>query len=442
MSLQDRLRRPSRAGNPDRTGERGQVLVLVALGMVVLLGAVGLGIDGSRAFEERRAAQAAVDHAATSAAHASCEGSNPADSITAGLAAANRNGYNNNGTTNTVTITEVAPTGSFTYRAVIDSTIQGTFSRVIGFADFDITVEATGGATGCGGSGIGGPGAIYGGGDTCGTSSNPLVDVPGSKQKVYGGVHSNYTSRVGGSNNEFTKATDSLDDPFTYVTSHQENGSNNVYQDAPPTPPQDYPKQVGIASPQWPDGYAPTLADSPTDQIYIDYLALAVANGTSFTNKITDITKDGVYYTTHPDGMDIGNVNLPVGDANGQADVVLVAPNGPIKLSVSDETFNPYGRDFTPPYSGMPRTGLLILSGKTQGVDKKCDDFVISLSGGGATWNGIVWGPGGLIEFNGSSNSAVNGTLLGWGVRLNGSEITITFDTTLFEEEPAILLLQ
>jgi Putative Flp pilus-assembly TadE/G-like len=415
----------------DRDGERGAILALVALGMFVLLGAVALGVDGNRVFEERRSAQAAVDHAATSAAYAECSGGTPAQAVIAGRAAAQRNGYDNDGTTNTVNVVD---TGNIRYWATIDSTIPSTFAGVLGIPSFDVSVEATASAVGCGAGGSG-PGAIYGGGTTCGSSSNPLVDVPGSTQRVYGGIHSNFTSRVGGSTNIFTNAVDTMDDPFTYVTSHSEAGSGNVYQPG-------YPAQTAVPSPQWPAGFDPSLADSAADAMFTSYQALAVANGTYFTNKVTTITKDGVYYTTHTDGMDIGSISLPGGDANGQADVVLVAPNGPIKVSISGLTMNPYGHDSTPPFTGLPRDGLLIVSGKQQTTDKKCDDYTVSLSGSGSTWNGIIWGGGGLVEFNGSSNSAVNGTLIGWGVRLNGSNIQITFDPDLFDDPQEILLLE
>ena len=48
-----------------RTGERGSVLFMVVLALgIFLIGAVGLGIDGSRLYAERQMAQAAADAAA------------------------------------------------------------------------------------------------------------------------------------------------------------------------------------------------------------------------------------------------------------------------------------------------------------------------------------------------------------------------------------------
>src|SRR5688500_2269726 len=60
------------SGERKREHQRGAVLVLVALGSVALLGAVGLALDGSLMLEERRHAQAVADQAALAAAHHRC----------------------------------------------------------------------------------------------------------------------------------------------------------------------------------------------------------------------------------------------------------------------------------------------------------------------------------------------------------------------------------
>ncbi|TMD03428.1 MAG: hypothetical protein E6J02_13945, partial [Chloroflexi bacterium] len=50
-----------------RNTERGQTLVLVAFSLIVLIGLVGLAVDGGRLFWERRTLQNAVDSAALAA---------------------------------------------------------------------------------------------------------------------------------------------------------------------------------------------------------------------------------------------------------------------------------------------------------------------------------------------------------------------------------------
>src|SRR5438309_7427594 len=56
-------------GRGSKHAQRGQAIVLVALMIVVLLGFVGLAIDGGRAYLDRRHLQAAADAAALAAAY-------------------------------------------------------------------------------------------------------------------------------------------------------------------------------------------------------------------------------------------------------------------------------------------------------------------------------------------------------------------------------------
>jgi hypothetical protein len=82
-----------------------------------------------------------------------------------------------------------------------------------------------------------------------------------------------------------------------------------------------------------------------------------------------------------------------------------------------------------------------MLSGLIRPDNNKCSEYVIATSGSKSTWNGIVWGPGGLIEFSGSDNSATNGALIGWAVRLNGSDLDIVFDSDAYVFIPDILMI-
>lgn len=403
-----------------RVAARGQVLVLFAVGAFVLIGAVGLGIDGSRTFEERRAAQTAVDHAATAAAFASCTGSNDTAAAAAGQLAATRNGYDDGAASIVVTVTPVVGQPN-TFRAAISSTIPSTFARVLGANDFTVSVEATAGGIECSVGGAG-PGAIYAGG-TC-PSGEYAVDISGSTDFVYGGVHSNDDARVGGSGNRFFEVGPP-EEPFTYVGAFSQSGGN-VYDVG-------YPLQVPAPSPAWPAGWDPSVASpaSPANDAYwADWSAKAVADGhggTLLTEMITTITSNGVYYTNHPDGMDISSIDA------GVTNFTLVSRNGPIKISASSRTFSP----------DADGDGILILSGMTKPSDKKCSEYTIAVSGSSSNWNGIMWAPGGLIEMSGSGNTAVNGSLIGWAVRLNGSDLIIRYDPSLFPPgDPTVLVLE
>ena len=50
-----------------RAGQRGQVMVIIALMMVAMVGALGLAIDGGRLYVDRRVLQNAADAAALAA---------------------------------------------------------------------------------------------------------------------------------------------------------------------------------------------------------------------------------------------------------------------------------------------------------------------------------------------------------------------------------------
>jgi hypothetical protein len=398
-----------------RSSERGVSFVIFALAAVVLLGMVAVGVDGARLYDERRRAQNAADHAALTAAQASCVmHKTAADAVAAGEAAALANGYDSNGSTNTVTVSYL---GGTQFMATIHTRLPSTFAAVLGWQNLNTGGAATAECTGSGGEA---PGAIWAGGDNCFSASDKTVEVTGSKQDVYGGVHSNRDVKVSGSTNRFTDEPTPPEDPFTYVGLFQDGGQGNTYETGSP-------KQVALPSPQWPGGYSPNDANT---SLFNKYRDAAIANGTYFTTKVTTITKDGVYYTTSKDGMDISKI---VGGST--RNVVLVAPDGPIKVSGSKWHFEPYNAP------GLPRENLLMVSGLIKPDNRKCSEYVIATSGSNSTWNGIVWAPFGLIEMSGSDNSATNGSLIGWAVRLNGSDLDIIFDSDAYVFVPEILLL-
>jgi Flp pilus assembly protein TadG len=393
----------------------GQTLVLVALTMFVMMGMVGLGIDGGRGYWERRKAQNAADHAALAAAWAECNSGSP---VAAGLASAATNGYNDNGVSNWVDVTSP---GAGKWQATVRSTIDTTFAAAIGIST--VTAETTAVAS-CemgGGSGM----TIWGGGDNCtNAAGKPAIKVNGSTSKVFGGMHSNSDIGVSGSSNQFTNGPGAPDDPVTYVGTYLQSGSTNTFQFG-------YPKDIGpsVPSPAWPAGWAPSDANAT---LFDAYRAVAQTPGLGVysTNKITSITVDGVYYTTSADGIDVGSMT------GGIRNVVLVAPNGPIKISVSDKELNAFV------HPDLPRQDLLMVSGKTYTGTAKCDTFTIDVSGSSTDWNGVMWAPGGLIKMGGSSGATMDGAVVAWAVELNGSDLTLQYDPNLSSGEPKVSLLE
>jgi Flp pilus assembly protein TadG len=136
-----------------QASEKGQALILITLAAVGLFAFAALAIDGSMLFSDRRHAQNAADTSAMAGALAHARG-NTIDE--AALTRALSNGYDDNGTTNEVTVEIVdSPPGVCPVNTVgkditvtIVSTINTTFARVIGRNQLTNIVTATSRACG------------------------------------------------------------------------------------------------------------------------------------------------------------------------------------------------------------------------------------------------------------------------------------------------------
>jgi Flp pilus assembly protein TadG len=395
--------------------ETGQTLVLFALFIIVLLGMIAIGLDGGRLYDERRRAQNAADHAATTAAHAVCElGQSTAAGSAAGLASANENGYNNNGSTNTVTVIHDASTDD-RFTATIETTIPTTFAQVIGFANLDTGATAT---AECqdepGGSG---PGAIYAGGTSCGGGSSLRnVEISGNDHIVNGLTRSNGSFYNGGSGSDFINTPP--DPSVEYVGTFYGGGPSNTYT----APAEDI--GPAVPSPQWPSGWSP--ADQ-TSSMWTAY-ANARVNSNATTDKF-QITTNGVYYTDRSGGVEIENVSA------GVTTFVVINRSGPIKIAI-DLT----GRTFTAHANpaGTPEN-VIAVSGFTH--SQNCDQFAIEKSGARGTFNGIFWAPRAMVRWSGNE-ATLNGAVIAHAFQMNGNDHRINYDPLLFPPEPVVVLLQ
>src|SRR5262245_38321498 len=91
--------------------ESGQALILIVFAIVGLIGMTGLTIDGGFVYSDRRNAQNAADTAALAAARSMIR---EEDWRTAALDLAKSNGYDNNQTTNWVTVLNPPESGKYT----------------------------------------------------------------------------------------------------------------------------------------------------------------------------------------------------------------------------------------------------------------------------------------------------------------------------------------
>jgi len=138
--------------------QKGQALVLIALGIVALVAITALAIDGGNAFSERRQAQNAADTAALAGALEKIQDYPTSDGDiynfnTAALNLAALNNFNNNGTTNTVVVHNppvagcngvVGPyVGNNEYiQVIINNSVTTFFAQVVGITQTQSCVEA------------------------------------------------------------------------------------------------------------------------------------------------------------------------------------------------------------------------------------------------------------------------------------------------------------
>ncbi len=373
--------------------EEGAVLVLVGIFMVALLAFVALALDGSRALVERRWARNAADHAAMNAAWAACHGQS---AQAAADTSVERNGYSQD----QLTLTHV---DGFTFRARVESTFATGFAGIVGVDQLQVAGVATAGCDGAGGGSY----AIFAGGETCFNNSDHQIDVSGSTQTVWGDVHSNNNVDMTGADNDFG-TSNPAEDQFTYVSDFDPAGygtsNGNTYDPG-------YPATSGVKG--WPIG--------PPYDSFDFWKPIAQANGTYFAGDITALDMrdvsgnyvDGVYFSEN------GDIYLEASDVT--MNVTLVAQSGFIKISGSNQYLLPFTA-----HPDLTANNYLAYAGVVKPGEKKCTEIAISIAGGASSWNGVFYAPEGLIEMNGSSNSTVeNGSLIGWAVRLNGSDLTI-----------------
>lgn len=126
--------------------EGGQIIVIFALALVVIIGMVGLVIDGGGAFAQRRAEQSVADVASLAGANAYMNrtgvGTATAAAIAAARASAARNGYTHGVNGATVGVTVALKSSGAVVRVAITAPHANTFARVMGMNTWDVSVTA------------------------------------------------------------------------------------------------------------------------------------------------------------------------------------------------------------------------------------------------------------------------------------------------------------
>jgi len=452
--------------------ERGQALIIFALAAIGIFGIVGLAIDGSAKFSDRRHAQNAADSAALAAALAKANAldaglsNSPAECpptsglpsdvcaavITAALNLANENGYDNS-SSKQVDVYSPPISGYYTgdpsyVQVIIDSDVNTTFSRVVGIDQTHNLVEAVamtkeGGALGNGAmiiaydpdpscsSGVGS------GGGSVDVSGNSTITLSG------GGIFLNSDETCGYS---------APNCPNLTITGGGINtvGGDNIDQ-ACQTAPEFY-NQDPVVIPDdiyWPD--VPVECSIPATA---DFLGVDPSD-----NKGEWLIHPG-YYEQFPQASLVANKQhiymasgvycIDPGGTSHDFDlswspVDFVSLNGSIDPSENKyHAYNPDGVTLyiksgggfsinanNPTYLDASTSGdlqgyLMVLEGTHTSIES------CSISGGAdIDINGLIFAPYCDITVNGGSSSTavINAQLIGWDIAIDGgADITFNYD--------------
>ncbi|MFT3893907.1 MAG: pilus assembly protein TadG-related protein [Anaerolineales bacterium] len=435
--------------------ERGQALIIIALAAIGLFAIVGVGIDGSAKFSDRRHAQNAADTAALAAALAkidaltvglsdnptTCPPSSGSPSAVcaavqlAGLDRAASNGYNNNLTSNIVKIYSPPISGPYTgntkyVQVIITSYVNTFFARIIGIPQTKNEVQAVtftrqGGpmfngasiasynpdtSSGCSGSlRVGGSSTITltGGGlwlnsdepdcaleqqGGCPSSGNPLLVING------GGI-----SSAGNNNVDF----DACVNPIPSISYNNTQLKIPEDVDMPDRPAECSQTSNAINTP----------AGSNTWHITPGYYTDFPQNGIINNNK-NIIMEPGVYCVNG----DVHWSGATFSSLDGTSGVTIYITKGhDFSLSIN----SPISLDAS--NSGEYKGYLIIVETDFTGARGSC-----TINGGTyLTMSGTIFAPYCDVTINGDNNSSstVNlGTqVIGWNVTLNGSS-TVNFN--------------
>jgi Flp pilus assembly protein TadG len=123
-----------------RRGQHGQVLVLVALGLVAMIAMVGLILDGGSSFGQRRTQQRGADLSALAGANDLLLNNDPTSAEAMAFNVAMQNGYDP--ALVAVTVTQFHPVGG---KVKVDITAphQNSFTSIVGMNSWDVSVTAT-----------------------------------------------------------------------------------------------------------------------------------------------------------------------------------------------------------------------------------------------------------------------------------------------------------
>lgn len=405
------VQRFKRSGRTAVSAESGQAIDPIALIMVGLLATLGVAINGCGPLFLWRDAQNATDAAVLAAAYAICTNGNP---TTAGLEAAEQNGFDNNGIDNTVTVENPLTTGpkagdpNYVYVGIeADSGPLHVNTHALGFCRRAINPAIMpglwSGSTDCqdgiNWTGLDGEyhGSMYSRNDIKLHNTNvyDLDSADGITDKVEaGGIIDKNPGTV--INPPVTEVQDAADrsDPLDYeIEDFNEGGA--IYESMPAS-----------------DRHIiDSVGDAP---------GYSCRAGKCKWNVPNTYSLKGLYYVKGE--IETAQQNTwEISDGGG---VTLVA-TGPVTIHL--------GSDHAPIKNYEGAAGLLALS--TYDVEGNCSLNAIKVTGHRFDITGVFYAPRGGIELQGSDYQMV-GALIGWVLNFSGSKGEFWYEPGLIPPHP------
>lgn len=381
-----------------RISEKGQAIVLIVFGIVALIGLTALSIDGGNAYSDRRNAQNAADTSALAAALAKINNNNYTN---AALGRAASNGYNNNGTSNTVQVYNPPTSGPYAgnseyFQVVITSNVKTYFAPVIGIPTVTNRVEAVARAQ----PGVSGP--YYNGNAIVGLKPTgcDAVKFSGNAQlQIWGaGIFSNSNSTCGLDIQGSTNIKTYNAGIGTVAAGYTKNGNPTIDTTG-----------YGINGNQGQQPYPPPSLPNPTCTGTATKTGNMMTAGTytgTFPPSGVTALQSGVYCIN-------GSFKLNAKDKLTGANVVIVMQSGDIDWNGSSEV------NLSAPATG-DFAGLLIYAPLS-------NSNTMQINGNSnSTLIGTILMTGAAIVVNGNNSQLqkANSQLIGYTVELSGTSDT------------------
>ncbi len=388
--------------------EKGQAVVLMALMMVGLLGALGLAVDGGGYFFMWRDAMNAADAAALSASYAHCTNG---DMVSAGKQAAAENGFFNEDPTSVdvnypptlgqakgdpryveVVIETVKP--AYFIQLVYREPLRITASAVgICIPEFDPTTVP----------------ALWGGSTVC----EPTVKRTGATTTIKGGVFSNYNFDVKGSDLTVHAPID--------VVGDVESGNGGKLSFEPPD-------------------YIPnTNASVRKDPLNLDFGAFApggaYANQAEKYKSIMSLADDQDFQAPKPNKAATWNPSKRVLEGMYYVDGNIDIGNG---VTFGPEGVSLIATGYITASGGIDAdyyiNGILAFSNQKTG----CGENAVALSGSLVDLYGVIYAPRGGVNIAGST-SKITGAIVADTIDLSGSWLELIYDPTILPPIPPMV---